>query len=87
MKVFQNYLNHFKFSNYNLLSFSCWFRGKSELPLLNEIVKVVNVCVKHYLDLKNSVFRVVGLRRFSYPIISNYWNNIVLGGVIMKPPN
>ena len=34
MKVFQNILTNFQFSNYKLLPLSCWLRGKSSLPLL-----------------------------------------------------
>ena len=46
MKMLQNFYSPIQISNYTILSFSCWLRGKSELPLLNDKVKVVNSCVK-----------------------------------------
>ena len=39
-------------SKYIILYLLCWLRGKSELPLLNDKVKVVNSCLKNIIDLK-----------------------------------
>ena len=41
-----------KIDNYQLLYFSCCFKGKSALPLINEKVEVVSSCVKNKMDLK-----------------------------------
>ena len=66
----------------------CWLRGKSALPLINSSVKVVNSCVKNDMDLNNSESKVVVSRHFFLSeSLYNYWHNIVLKGVIMKPPN
>ena len=35
-------------SNYNLSSLLCCLKGNSALPLLNEKLKVLNSCVKHF---------------------------------------
>ena len=42
-----------------IFSLSWWLRGKSELPCINDKVKLVKI-VKNGVDLKNSVFKVVG---------------------------
>ena len=48
-KKFQNFYTPIQTSNYEILSFSCFSRGKSELPFLNEKVKVVKICVKKWI--------------------------------------
>ena len=52
MKMLQNFYTPIQISNYNLLSLSCWLRGKSAPPLLNDKVKVVNSGVKINMDLE-----------------------------------
>ena len=47
IKVVQNFYTPIQFTNYNLLSVSCWLRGKSALPVINDKVKVANNFVKH----------------------------------------
>ena len=44
MKVSHNSFNPFQLFNNNFLSLSCWLRLKSELLLLKEKLKVVNIC-------------------------------------------
>ena len=86
MKVFKNIYTPNQFSDYNLLSFRCWLRGKLQLTLLNDKVKAVNSCVKNDIDLNKYGSKLVGYRRF---YLSNYiWNfchTIVLTGIRMKP--
>ena len=53
IKIFQNVYNPIQIANYNLLTLPCWLRVKSELPLPNEKVKVVNSCIKNNMDKKN----------------------------------
>ena len=80
MKVFHIF-TPFQFSNYKRLYFSCWLRGKSSIPLLNDKVKVLSSCVKNNIDIKNSVFELVGSRHFSlYNSLKNHWHTLVLKG-------
>ena len=52
MNLLQNFYTSIKLSNYSLVYLSCWLRKKSELPLLNKKVRVLNSCVKYiYMDL------------------------------------
>ena len=61
--------------------------GKSEPPLLNNNVKVVNRYVKDDMDLKKYVSKVVGYRLFfRSKSIKNYCHSVVLKGEKMKPP-
>ena len=46
-------------ANYELLYLSCLLRYKSVLPLLNDKVKAVNICIKTNMDKKNCVSKVV----------------------------
>ena len=86
MKRLQNIHTSIQIYNYNLLSLSCWLRGKSSLPLLNQKEKVVKVVLKK-CRLKNCGSKVVGSRHF---YLSEYlWNNwytMVLTGERIKPP-
>ena len=63
MEMFQNIFTSFKFPNYNLLYLSCWLRGKSSTPLLNEKLKLVNSCVKYDVYEQKNISKVVGYCR------------------------
>ena len=77
----------FNFPTITFLSLSCWLKVESALPLLNYKVKVVNSFVKNDMYLNNFESKVFGSRRFSLSkYLLNYWHNIVMTGVIMKPP-
>ena len=65
----------------------CSLRGKSTLPLLNEKVKVVNSCVKKYVDLKICGSKLVVSRIFTlYKSICDNGHAMVLTGMKLKPP-
>ena len=87
MKMLQNFYTPIQNTNHKLLSLSCWLRGKSVLPIINEKVKVVKICVKNNMDFKKCGSKVVGFRHF---YISKYLCNnrhtIFLTGGRMKPP-
>ena len=76
----------FTFTN-KTLYLSCWLRGNSALPLLNEKLKVVNSCVKNNTDLNNYGSKLFASRGFLLSkSLCNNWYAIVLTGVRMKPP-
>ena len=54
MTILQNVYTHIQISNCNLLSFSFFLKGKSELALLNDKLKVASSCVKNDMDLKTA---------------------------------
>ena len=70
MNFLHNFYNHIQIFNYNLFSFSYFLRGKSELPLLNNKVKVLNSCVKNNVDLKTVDQKYLDIGDSSYSIIS-----------------
>ena len=84
--IFFRIFTPFKFP-FIIFIFVILLRGKSALHLLNNKVKVVNSCVKNDMDLKKSVSKVVGSRRFTFSTSLNiYWHTIVLIETKMKPP-
>ena len=70
--MLQNFYTSIQTSNYNLLYLSFWLRGKSELPLLNEKVKLGNSCVNIYIHLNNCRSKVFGSRRF---LSKSFWSD------------
>ena len=52
MNMLQNFYTPIQIDNYNLLFLSYCLRGKSEPPLLNDKVKIVNSGVKRNRDIK-----------------------------------
>ena len=88
MNLLLNFYNLIQISNFSLLSFSCWLRGKSSLPLLNDKVKLVNSCVKIYDYLKLWITsKVVGSMQFFLPkYLWNNWHAVALIGVRIKLP-
>ena len=54
MNIFHSFLL-FNFTTITIFSMLFWLRGKSALPVLNDNVKAVNICVKNDTDLKKSV--------------------------------
>ena len=88
MNLLLNFYNLIQISNFSLLSFSCWLRGKSSLPLLNDKVKLVNSCVKIYDYLKLWITsKVVGSMQFFLPkYLWNNWHAVALIGMRIKLP-
>ena len=64
-KMLQNFYTPIQIYNHNILSFLCWFRGKSELPLIDDRVKIVDSCVKNCMDLKTVDQKYLDLGTFS----------------------
>ena len=68
INLLQNFHIIIQTANYNFLSLSCWLRGNSSPPLLNEKMKVANSCVKK-MDLKTVVQKYLDQGYYSYLII------------------
>ena len=66
---------------------SCYLKGNSALPLINDKVKVLKSCVKNNMDLNRCGSKLVEPRHLLLTMsLFNNWHTIVLTGVIMKPP-
>ena len=79
INLLQNSYTPIQIDNYKLLYFSCWFRGKSALSLLNEKVKVIKSCVKKHMDFTNCGSKIVGSSQFLLSkSLCNNWHNIIL---------
>ena len=66
---------------------SCYLKGNSALPIINDKVKVLNSCVKNNTDLNRCASKLVESRHLL--ITKSLFNNchtILLTRMIMKPP-